>query len=126
MGGRGDGARGSRSHERLLERVDAMVKAGRLTKWEAKRLRATGQPGEFDDVVREIRVRHARTRLDAVVQDGSLTREEADGFLERLRKGEHPRSLRARLHSLRTDVRTAEGPDGPAGTHGDALGDSPS
>ncbi len=78
-----------------------MVDSGRLTDDEAERLRAAGEPGEFDDVLRDIRVRHAAANLGAAVTGGSLTQEEADGFLERLRIGDHSRSLRARLRDLR-------------------------
>jgi polyhydroxyalkanoate synthesis regulator phasin len=90
-----------RRHERLLERVDHMVKSGRLTGQEAERLRAAAEPDEFDDVVRDIRVRHAGTSLDAAVEEGSMTEQEADAFLQRVESGEDPRSLRAQLRRLR-------------------------
>ncbi|MBA2756252.1 MAG: hypothetical protein H0U37_02265 [Chloroflexi bacterium] len=90
-----------KSRDRLVGRLDQMVDSGRLTDDEAERLRAAGEPGEFDDVLRDIRVRHAAANLGAAVTGGSLTQEEADGFLERLRIGDHSRSLRARLRDLR-------------------------
>jgi hypothetical protein len=92
-----DGETGSRRRERLLERLDRMVASGRVSKAEAQRLRAAKTPSQFEAAEREIRVRHARSRLDAAVEDGSLTREDADDYLNRLRDGGHPRSLRARL-----------------------------
>ncbi len=47
----------------------------------------------------------AGTRLDTALEDGSITREEADSFLEQLRdRGEHPSSLRARLRALKPRV----------------------
>jgi polyhydroxyalkanoate synthesis regulator phasin len=95
-----------RRRERLVERLDQMVESGQVTDQEAERLRAAGEPGEFDHAVVDMRVRHAASRLSPAVQDGSLTQEEADGFLERLRTGEHPRSLRAQLRSLRPVARS--------------------
>ncbi|MEX0629666.1 MAG: hypothetical protein WEE67_04405 [Chloroflexota bacterium] len=80
--------------QRILERLDRMVESGRLTEQEAERLHAAGDPGEFDAVVRDIRVRHAESRLAAAVADGRMSQEEADRFLERLRRGEHPRPPR--------------------------------
>ncbi len=91
----------SRGRTRLVERLDHMVESGRVTEDEARCLRAAAGPDEFDVVVRSIRLRHAGARLDAAVGQGSLTRKEADGFLERLSNGEHPRSLRAHLAKFR-------------------------
>ena len=65
----------------LIERLDEMVEAGRLTEEQAERLRTAHQPGEFDDVVREIRLEHIRARVDAALEDGRLTQEEADAML---------------------------------------------
>ncbi|MEO7399067.1 MAG: hypothetical protein ABIW84_10925 [Ilumatobacteraceae bacterium] len=90
--------------DRLIGRLDQMVDAGRLTEEEADWIRAAGEPREFDDVVRNIRVRHAWTSLNSAIADGSLTQDEADGFLERLRNGDHSSSLRARLRDLRSGV----------------------
>jgi hypothetical protein len=96
----------TRRRERLVERLDQMVGSGRVTDQEAERLRAAGDPGEFDSVVVAIRARHAGAILDAAVQAASLTREEADGYLTRLRAGEHSGSLRAQLHGLRSEARS--------------------
>lgn len=92
---------GWEKRDRLLERLDRMVESGRLTDAEARRLRAPARPNDFNDAVRDIRVRHAGTKLDVAVAEGSLTRVEADSFVERLGNGEHPRSLRAHLRKLR-------------------------
>ncbi|MHB1533891.1 MAG: hypothetical protein ACYC1D_04605 [Acidimicrobiales bacterium] len=78
-----------------------MVASGRVSEQEGERLRAAGGPDEFDAVVGEIRVRHAGARLDAAVAGGAMSQEEADANLARLRNGEHPRSLREHLRSLR-------------------------
>jgi polyhydroxyalkanoate synthesis regulator phasin len=124
-----DGTRENRTdgrrRERIIERLDQMVVAGRVTNQEAKRLRTAGMPGEFDDGILDIRVRHAGTILDAAVQDGRLTQEEADSFLERLRNGEHPRSLRAYLRSVRTGDRSRVGVPGLARPDDDPQQDSP-
>lgn len=93
-----------KSRDRLVGRLDQMVESGRLTYEEAARLRAAGDQREFDDVVRDIRVRHASMVFEAAVKNGGLTQGESDGYLERLRNGEHSRSLRAGLRVLRSRV----------------------
>ncbi len=97
---------GPKSRERILERLDKMVASGRVTETEAARLRAAAEPDQFDEAVRGIRVRHAAARLEAAVEGGQMTQEEAAGYLERLRKGEHPRSLRTHLGKLHRRSRT--------------------
>ncbi|MEO7118918.1 MAG: hypothetical protein ABIZ34_08100 [Candidatus Limnocylindrales bacterium] len=94
-----------KTRDRLVGRLDRMVDAGRLTAEEADRIRAAGQQKEFNDVVRDIRVRHAAASLDSEVADGSLTRDAADDLLERVRNENHSPSLRARLRDLRSGVR---------------------
>jgi hypothetical protein len=90
--------------DRLLLRLDQMVASGRLTEDEAQRLRAAAGPSEFNNAVRDIRLRHAGMKLDAAVADGSLDRPEAERLLDRLKQGEHGRSLRAYLRTLRSRV----------------------
>ncbi|MEO8899637.1 MAG: hypothetical protein ABI352_02195 [Candidatus Dormibacter sp.] len=97
---------GPKSRGRILERLDKMMASGRVTETEAARLRAAADEVQFDEAVRSIRVRHAGARLDAVVEGGQMTQEEAAGYLERLRKGEHPRSLRTHLGKLHRRSRT--------------------
>lgn len=96
----------AKRRKRLLERADQMAKSGRLTDQEAERLRSAARPAEFDEVIRSIRVRHAGARLDAAVEDGGVTREEANGFLDRLRRGDHSAALRAQVQKLRPRNRT--------------------
>ncbi|MDP8976784.1 MAG: hypothetical protein M3N28_10565 [Actinomycetota bacterium] len=93
---------------RIIERLDRMVEAGRLTDEEATRLRAAGGAGELDDAVREIQLKHARARVRAAVDEGSLTDDEAQVMLERLQEGEDPRFLRG----LRRGTRRRTGADG--------------
>jgi polyhydroxyalkanoate synthesis regulator phasin len=86
--------------ERLLKQLDKMVASGRVTENEAARLRAATGSDEFDNAARDIRVRHAREHLNAAVEGGQMTEEEANAHLEGLKRGEHSRSLRAQLRSL--------------------------
>jgi hypothetical protein len=96
-----DGKVGSRRHPRLLERMDGMLAAGQVSEAEAQQLRAAEAPSQFEDAQRDIRVRHARSSLDAPVEDGTLTRGEAERYLAGLRNGMHPRSVPAQLGRLR-------------------------
>ncbi len=98
--------KGPKSRARILERLDKMVASGRVTETEAARLRAAVDANQFDEAVRGIRVRHAGARLDAAVEGGQMTQAEAAGYLERLKKGEHPRSLRTHLTNLHRRSRT--------------------
>jgi polyhydroxyalkanoate synthesis regulator phasin len=86
---------------RIIEQVDKLVKSGRITEEEAVRLRATEGTGEFDAAVGEIRARHASAHMDRAIANGEMSQEEADGYLGRLRNGEHPKGLRARLRKHR-------------------------
>ena len=42
--------------------------------------------------------------MEGAIAQGEMTQEEADGYLERLRSGEHPKGLRARLRKHRTST----------------------
>jgi hypothetical protein len=117
--GGGDGMDWGR-RGRLVARLDRMVETGHVTQNEAQGLRRAAEPSEFNHVVRGIRIRHAGIKLDAAVAGGSLTRADADGLLERLRHGEHPRSIRAHLHGLR-----AKGRSRGLGLGSDAPEDTP-
>ena len=90
----------SRRRDRLVERLEPMVESGRVTQSEADRLRAAAGRSEFDEVAIGIRARHAGRKLDQAVEGGHMTREEADGYLERMKKGEHIPGLRAQLRKL--------------------------
>lgn len=104
---------------RLADQADKMVEAGRLTVEEAARLKTARGAREVDAVVRDIRVRHAGTRLDAAVADGAMSREEADGLLERLRGGEHSRALRSHLGQFRPRRRPPRRTEGSQAEDGD-------
>jgi hypothetical protein len=83
--------------ERIIQQVDRMVAAGRITEEEATQLRAAEGTPEFDAVVGAIRARHAGAHMEAAVAEGDISQGEAPASLERLRGGEHPEGLRARL-----------------------------
>jgi polyhydroxyalkanoate synthesis regulator phasin len=87
--------------DRIMQQLDKMVSSGRMTEDEARRIRATHGTPEFEKAVLDVRLRHASEQLDAAVDDGEMSRAEADGQLERLREGEHPKGLRSRLRSHR-------------------------
>ena len=81
-----------------------MLETGRVTVEEAERLRRTADTEDFDEAVRDIRLRHATERLDAAVEDGSISPQEAAALLERLKRGEDPRVLRGlRRRTARND-----------------------
>jgi polyhydroxyalkanoate synthesis regulator phasin len=89
--------RAAMNADRIITQLDKMVQTGQMTADEAQSIRnAEGTP-EFEEALLDVRLRHAATRLDGAVADGEMTREEADGQLQRLRDGEHPKGLRARL-----------------------------
>jgi hypothetical protein len=87
--------------ERILEQLDTMVASGRVTEEEAARLRATEGTSEFEAAVGAIRARHAGTHMESAVAGGDMSDEEAQSYLGRLRNGEHPEGLRARLRMHR-------------------------
>lgn len=103
--------------ERMVEQVDKMVRAGRITKEEGERLRAAEGTDDFDAAVGAIRARHAGTHMELAIAAGEISREEADRDLERLRNGEHPKGLRARLRKHR--------PRQPSGTPSPAESERP-
>ncbi len=70
-----------------------MLAAGRVTQEDAARLRAAAELGGLDEALDEIRVGHARARIAQDVSRGVLTSEEAEVLIERLDKGEDPRSV---------------------------------
>ncbi|HEY2215649.1 MAG TPA: hypothetical protein VGH31_11370 [Acidimicrobiales bacterium] len=85
------------NQSRILEQLNKMVSSGRVTDDEAVRLRLAEGTDAFDEVVNEIRMRHASAHLAQSVADGGITDEESQGYLEQIRHGEHPKDLRSRL-----------------------------
>jgi polyhydroxyalkanoate synthesis regulator phasin len=98
---------------RVLQHLDRMVSAGRVTAEEAERLRGAGDVAAFDAALAEIRTGHAGPDLDAAVADGQLTQPEADELLDRLRRGEHSPGLHKRVRPWRNLHRRSPG-DSPA------------
>ena len=90
------------NESRILQQLDKMVASGRMTEAEAEALRSAQGTPEFDKVLGGIRARHASAYLDEAVEGGQMTKDEAEEELQKLRKGEHPKGLRARLRMHRT------------------------
>jgi hypothetical protein len=103
----------SGEQRRVLQHLDRMVSAGRVTAEEAERLRGAGDVGAFDATLAEIRTRHAGPDLDAAVADGQLTQPEADELLDRLGRGDHSPGLHKRVRPWRNLHRRPPG-DRPA------------
>jgi polyhydroxyalkanoate synthesis regulator phasin len=83
--------------ERIIERLDGMVAAGRITSEEATRLRAAAGTVAFDVVLATIRARHAQAHTDAAVAAGTMSQADAAASLERVRHGEHSSELRRHI-----------------------------
>jgi hypothetical protein len=90
------------NEKRVIQQLDKLIASGRVTSEEAERLGATRGTPAFEAVLGEIRARHASAQLEAAVADGRITPEEATSQIQRLRDGEHPKGLRARLRTHRT------------------------
>jgi hypothetical protein len=89
------------NQDRILQQLDKMLASGQITEEEAIALRSASDPKEFDQAVGAIQARHAGERMKSAIAEGEMTREEADTYLERLRQGDHPKGLRARLSKHR-------------------------
>jgi hypothetical protein len=96
-----DGNWPGQDQQRILQQLDRMVSAGRVSPQEAERLRAAADADEFEAAMGDVRARHAGADLDAAVADGHLTQPEADDLLRRLRRGEHAPGLRKNLRQWR-------------------------
>jgi hypothetical protein len=83
--------------ERILEQLDKMVASERITEKEAADLRAAAGTEQFERAVGAIQARHAGEHMETAIAAGEMTQEEADAYLDRLRHGDHPKGLRARL-----------------------------
>jgi polyhydroxyalkanoate synthesis regulator phasin len=83
--------------DRILRQLDKMIASGRITEEEAAALRAAEGTEDFDRAVGTIQARHAESHMNQAVAAGDMTQDEADAYSERLRQGDHPKGLRARL-----------------------------
>jgi polyhydroxyalkanoate synthesis regulator phasin len=83
--------------DRILEQLDRMVETGRITQDEADRLCEARGTARFDEVMGEIRARHAGVHTDAAVAGGRMSPDEADELLDRVRAGDHSGELRAQI-----------------------------
>lgn len=111
----------AKSRARIVAGLEKMIASGRMTVQEADRIRAAADPRDFDAAVQAVRVRHAGAQVGAAIEDGRLTRDEADDILQRLRNGEHSSSLRARLRSHAPRMRPRSRPPVSATPGGDAV-----
>jgi hypothetical protein len=91
--------------QRIMQQLDTMVASGRITEEEAEALRAAEGTSDFDAAVGAIRARHAGNQMEGAIASGDMSRAEADAYLERLRQGEHPEGLRAKLRTHRSRSR---------------------
>lgn len=89
------------NQERILEQLDKMVASGRITEDEAAALRAAAGTEEFERAIGTVQARHAGEHMERAVAAGDMTFEEAADYGDRLRRGEHPTGLRARLSQHR-------------------------
>ena len=101
----------SKSAKRRVEQADKMAQSGMITAEEAERLRSARTSEESEQVILDIRVRHANSRIETAVAEGAMTQGEADGFLERVRAGEHSRGLRSHLSQFRPRRRSRDDTD---------------
>ena len=72
---------------------------GKLTTEDVLALES-GDSEQNDTVMRGVRARHARARLEAAVDAGSVSEEEAADLIQQVKHGYHSRQLRARINKL--------------------------
>jgi hypothetical protein len=88
--------------DRILQQLDKMVALGRITEDEAADLRTATGTEQFEQAVGAIQARHASEQMESAIAAGEMTQEEADAYRDRLRRGDHPKGLRARLTKNRS------------------------
>jgi polyhydroxyalkanoate synthesis regulator phasin len=94
--------------ERILEQIDKMVASGRITAEEAVDLRAAEGSDQFERAVGAIQARHAGEQMVSAIAAGEMTQQEADAYLDQLRRGDHPKGLRARLSNHRPSKQSTQ------------------
>jgi hypothetical protein len=72
---------------------------GHLTPEEVLALES-GDPDQGDAAMRGMRARHASDRLEAAVNAGTISEQEAADLIQQVRHGGHSRQLRARINKL--------------------------
>lgn len=82
------------------EQLAQMARHGHLTPEEVQILQSDQSAEDLAPLVLKVRERHARTRLEHALADGSPTANRAEALLERVRRGEHDKELRAVVISL--------------------------
>lgn len=96
------------NQDRILQQLDKMVASGRVTEEEAAALRAAAGTAEFEQAIGAVQARHAGEHMDSAIAAGEMTQAEADASLDQLRRGEHPKGLRARLSKHRRRTHSAQ------------------
>jgi hypothetical protein len=79
--------------------IEHMLDGGRISEEDAQRLRS-GDEAERALTLRQIRARHVRERLAALVADGLLESDEAAGLVERAASEVHDPAVRRRVTEL--------------------------
>jgi hypothetical protein len=92
------------SAPQVLQRLDKLVGAGRITEEDAALLRAAAETGGLDEALQDIRLRHAKARVSVAVSTGRLGGDEAGVILERLDRGEDPRIVLGVGRKLRPPI----------------------
>jgi hypothetical protein len=87
------------SPAQLLDRVDNMVRAGRISEEDGDRLRAAATSGDLDEAIADVRRKHAGARVAQAVESGRISPEDGAVLLERIERGEDPAEV---LRGVRT------------------------
>ena len=85
------------NEHRIIEQVDRMVASAASPRRRSNVCARAEGSAAFEEVVAAIRARHAQVHTDAAVAEGRMSQSEADGFLDRVRSGEHSNELRAHI-----------------------------
>lgn len=97
-------------------RLAQMQRHGFLTESEAEAIRHETDPDRLNQLIRTVRVRHAQTRLEPGLAGGTISSQDTEPLLERLKQGEHTRQLRTAVIAL---AKRHQRPDAPSATSDD-------
>ena len=98
--------------QRVLQRVDTMLAAGRITADEATQLCDAAESGTLEVALEELRRNHARARLATAVDREKVNAEEARVARDRLDAGEDPRFILGVLRKDKGSSNATGGGDG--------------
>jgi len=60
----------------------------------------SGDQKQVEGVMRSVRMRHAKARLDAAVGAGTISEAEAADLIDQVARGKHAKALRRRINTL--------------------------